>query len=164
MSTQDSTPLEVGPPKQRVLQALGSSDCVVATCAMITSTTLEEAHAWAGTSLGEPWHDCVAAAYLLKNGIWMGYGIGLDEPMKVEADWNFSNDGKLLGQPAYMAVRSKSDPEGSHAVFWDGNVVWDPHPWAGDAEPLDNYEVSDFWPLFKLPYLMAKRMSNLRLG
>ena len=164
MSTQDSTLLEVGPPKQRVLQALGSSDCVAATCAMIAGETLEEAHAWAGTKLGEPWHDCIAAAFLLSRGIWMGYGIGLVEPMVVDPEWQFSNSGKLTDQPCYMAVRSRSDPEGSHAVFWDGRVVWDPHPWAEDAEPLENYEVSDFWPLFRLPYQMKRRMAKLRLN
>lgn len=163
MSTQDLRLMPIGPPKKRILQALGSSDCVAATCSMIVGCELKDAHAWAGTEIGEPWHDCIAAAFLLSRGFWMGYGVGLEIPTAIEESWVFTSEKRLKDQPCYMAVQSRTNPEYSHAVFWDGRVVWDPHPLAGDGEPLANYMVSDFWPLYKLPFLMSRRLSRLRM-
>lgn len=152
------------PPKNgRVLQAEGSSDCAVAVCAMIVGCTMAEAHEWAGTEPGSPWHDVVAAAFLLRHGVFLGLGFGMEDFLRVEPTDTFVQEFVLEGKACYMGVRSKRDPEGLHAVYWDGYVVWDPNPSAPDAAPLSDYEVSDFFPLLRAPRETAVLMSGLRL-
>lgn len=158
--------MQSGPPRNgRVTQNLGSADCVVCVCAMIAGIPKMEAHKWAGTKEDEPWHDAFAAAFLLSRGIFMGMGVGLPDPIQIEKDWIWSSDIVLEDTPCYMAVKSKNpDADYDHAVFWDGQMVWDPHPQMESPLPLSEYLVSDFWPLYNMPYLIRKKLSNLRLG
>lgn len=165
MKGADAYYLPAFPPKNgRVLQAEGSSDCATAVCAMIVGCTLLEAHEWAGSEPGSPWHDVVAAAFLLRHGVFMGLGFGMQEFLRIEATDSFVQEFCLDQKACYMGVRSRREPDGLHAVYWDGYVVWDPNPSMPDAVPLSEYEVSDFYPLLRAPRGAIELVSGLRLG
>lgn len=156
----------LGSPRKRVVQPAGSCECAVAVACMIVGCELEQAHAWMGTEPGEPWHDGQVQLFLLNSGVSFNMGIGLIEPDTCFPNDILQRDMTFEGQPGYVSVNGSAckrcaGPEGplqyceycdttgfmSHAVYWDGSLMWDPSPYVDGPQFLQSYVVRDFWAL-----------------
>jgi hypothetical protein len=158
---------------------------------MIGGTTKEEAHGWAGTKDGEAWDDPVAFAFLLSKGVLASGGYMLAEPTKIpigDALVLAGPDLEMDGCPCYVGVLSRhpcprchgeggwpslmmtcpdckgTSALGHHAVFWDGERVWDPHPESTGLETLCDYRVVDVWPLYELEGETKDALSKLKMA
>lgn len=60
---------------------------------------------------------------------------------------NFTID--LQDNPAIVTVQSKRLPGCYHMIYWDGSMILDPSPDAGDDPPWSDYRVLEWWPVIR---------------
>jgi hypothetical protein len=124
--------------------------CVAAVAAMATGETLQQAYAAMTPTMhkeeGKPFFKTVELLkYLGAHGIFSGimvsednaYLSGLDENTDVVATCPMN---KLC---AILTVRSDTDSNWTHYVFWDSQHVRDPNPSKPDTTCLTDYEILD---------------------
>lgn len=152
-------------PARMVKQSPWSEDCVVCCCAMLANQTREEAHQWMGTKVGEKWTDPMAYAYLLRFGIAVGEGFGLETPTNIGETDILVREIELKKSPALLhtVVDTVDDKTASHMIVWDGEQVWDPSSYVEGLRSLSEYKISDIWRIFKLPARFLKQLSRLRM-
>jgi hypothetical protein len=137
-----------------IKQPKGSGMCAVCVAAMATNTTTDQVYEFLndGRTHGEPIHDPELAMYLLKHGWLMGRGFQLADE---EADRGMKLSGPdkltmfvpgILGQRAYLAVKSRNYEGVNHAVYWNGISVQDPDPGMPDETEITDYELVQVWP------------------
>jgi hypothetical protein len=122
------------------------SECVKCVAAMATGTTLQEARAEMGAYPDGSCDDFDFMVYCVKRGVLPG-GAPYEFDGKLPDYVDFTAMQKM---PAYVFVKSERLPGKSHAIYWDGNQVFDPNPIAQDGRPITDYEVLGWWPLFKM--------------
>ena len=51
--------------------------------------------------------------------------------------------------PALVNVESERHKDGLHAIYWDGESVYDPNPYTKDGRPLSSYKINCWVPIRK---------------
>jgi len=114
---------------------------------MITNTSVAEFKRFCRDTGMCLWDDLTLFVYIRRYGFIMG--IGLDVPTVCDEGTSV----RLLDCVSYIAVESPSkevrDRGASHAIFWDGEKVYDPDPAAKDPEITD-YKILHVFPIVKL--------------
>ena len=121
-------------------QMLDEKRCVSCVAAMATGTTIEEFENFIGSD--PPYSDADLCKYLLhKNYVLGGQGftnlqeVTLDEDTLLRTEWQMRNI------PCYLVVESETQTEAPHAIYWDGEKVWDPNPRTQDGRILRSYKI-----------------------
>lgn len=125
------------------------SDCVAAVAAMATGTTLEQVKAEIAECPEGGYSDLDFIAYCARHGVIAG-GIAYAPDDELIAD--AVRDGYLkiyIHQPAYAGCKSERLNGKDHALYWDGQKIWDPNPNSPDGRPLSDYRITFWWPLFR---------------
>ena len=123
-----------------------SNDCMAATAAMITGTTLNEAKQAMKQTEDGYFSFPEVMLYCAKHGLTVGdYALDLP-PVSVElGKVEFSYSIKI---PALVVVETFAGPVCNlHALYWDGNMVHDPSPAQPDGLPLHSYRIRFWWPI-----------------
>ncbi len=126
------------------------SSCVACVAAMITRTRPEDFVAFLvntlpGEKIQPPYSDLYLAAYLLQFQMILGVGaahISRDEKKVLIGEIVFD----CTEAPAYVAVKSE-DPKFEHALYWDGQRIWDPNPNSKDGRDPLSYSIVGWWPI-----------------
>lgn len=81
-------------------------------------------------------------------GAWLSAG----DPVKLEEDDRITVDIPLDAQPALVTVKSDNYPGCTHSVVWDNEamMVRDPSRMVRDLQPLEWYEVLEWFPVYLL--------------
>lgn len=145
----------------------GSNMCVAVTAAMAFDSTPEKFMLF--TDGVPPYSDLDFVRYALKEGYICGFGIPRDAFVK-KIDVGDSGDKfdtlevqreltpesvieikfKLKDYPAYIVVEGANGSEMEHAIYWDGNQVFDPDPMIENGRPLSEYKILRYFPIMKL--------------
>ncbi len=138
-----------------IKQPKGSGMCAVCVAAMATNTTCDDVYAFLndGREMGDPILDVEVAMYLLKHAWLMGRGWNIGDA-EDEKSFHVRDatriqlivDG-LVGERAYIAVKSRNYPGVAHAVFWDGYTIMDPDPGVPDKTNIEDYALLQVFPL-----------------
>lgn len=107
------------------------SDCCAAVAAMLTGTTITEFKEKFGPPPSLGYWNTQLFDYAEKYNLFI-------------SDWYEGKHfrGKLRrGQKAYITVVSERYPDKSHAIFWDGFKIYDPHPSVKDGRDIKTYKV-----------------------
>lgn len=142
---------------KRIKQPEGSPLCAAAVAAMICGTSIEDFQKlWKHEG---PYSDTEVVIYCWRHGWQMG-GVGFDIPksLKIVDDHVLSCRWSFQGSPAYVGVKSRNYPNTSHAVLWDGQFVLDPDPKTPEKTCIEDYDVEQVFPLYEMPYLIARRI------
>ena len=51
---------------------------------------------------------------------------------------------------AIVIVKSNYNADETHAVYWDGKMIWDPDPGVDDGLELSSYEILAWYPVTKI--------------
>ncbi len=127
--------------------------CMPAVAAMITGEEVSDVFIQVGHE-GKPvgkdgrlgFTICEIAGYLASRSYLIGKSF---IPRTTTAKWNNPSKFALSiifpsTDPAMLIVKSSN---GTHAVFWTGSVVLDPHPERPTSRDLDDYEILQWWPI-----------------
>lgn len=123
-------------------QEPGSKNCVAVVAAMAFNCEVEEFEDFIGRKEG--YRDSDFARFAISKGFFVG--MPFTHP-------NVDTDELVLkinvhDAPAYLIVEGESGE--LHAVYWDGQNVWDPNPTAADNKPLSEYNIFFWYTLLKL--------------
>ena len=107
------------------------TDCCAAVAAMLTGTSIKDFKKMFGPAPKNGYWNCNVLDYAEKHNIFL-------------VDWyeKKSYRGRLRkNQKAYVTVVSERYPEKTHAIYWDGNQIYDPHPEVEDGRDIRTYDV-----------------------
>jgi hypothetical protein len=129
-------------------QRAGSFNCVAVVAAMATGCLPEDFEN--RFKKDAPYCDMEFFLFIweMGYGLIMGFaGINGFNPKKqrIQADID------LEDYYAYIAVKSESNSDLTHAIFWNGKQVYDPNPMVRNGRPLTDYEVLKIYPFTKEP-------------
>ena len=122
----------------------GAGACGGCTAAMIAGESYEDFAQYADP-LSPPFDAKIVFDYLLSKGIIPGYHMNFIYPVKDDTGRVVAYKADIsLNNPAYVVVAIGGK---THAIFWDGEKVWD----CNNSEPTDNicdYKIISWTPLF----------------
>ena len=125
-------------------QPPGGRACAGCVAAMIAERSYEDFHEYVGFQ-PPPFNSKQVFDYLNSKGIIPGYHINYIYPVHDEGGRLIAYKADVpIYQPAYVVTIIG---QATHAIFWDGQKVWDPN----NDEPTDNicdYEIISWTPLF----------------
>ena len=126
-------------------QEYGSKNCIAVTAALAFDSTVREFEIWSGTKA--PY----SIAEFIRFGLSKGYLTGF---------YCFQNPKIYFGKivetfdvskmAALVVVKSEYDNEETHACYWDGKKLFDPNPESANGRPLKEYDIQEWYPIFKL--------------
>lgn len=126
--------------------------CAAAVLAMATGEDIERVFDFLGHRCerrGMRWFEVVY--FLGQRGFHLGaYARSIDtrpSPL-VRFTWPSIRFAWPRSVPAYVVVESKSGT-GHHAVYWDGQRIFDPEPININKRP-DQYRIKEWWPIIKV--------------
>jgi hypothetical protein len=99
--------------------------------------------AWQATP---PFTEHELYAYLMHCGFLAGTAFEFTERMPEMVPDKVMVPMAIMGQAAYLRVASP-DPKWHHAVYWDGEQVWDPRADMRDGKPLSEYQILLWVPI-----------------
>lgn len=128
-------------------QCPGSADCVAVVAAMATGTSIQEFRDFVGRSDG-PYSDMELAKYLMSKDLYLGIFFDNKETEHTLLKTNcLSIEFVPLGRKAYITTKSERYPDLTHALYWDGEQVWDPNHLTSDGRCLSTYNIQEVWPI-----------------
>lgn len=107
------------------------TDCCAAVAAMLTNTSIEEFKKDYGTTPDMGYWNCNVFDYAEKHNIFL-------------FNWYEKKyyRGRLRkNQRAFISVVSERDPKKTHAIYWDGEQIYDPHPYVENGRDIKTYNV-----------------------
>ena len=132
--------------KEVLKQEKGDSNCTGVTAAMAFNCSIPEVKEFMGHE--PPYSTIEFVQFAMSKGYSVGIGAGDKEGLKLENDTdNLVIEIPVKGQPAFVVVNSFYFPGKTHAIYWDGDKVYDPCPCVKDHLPLSSYEVRMFMPI-----------------
>jgi len=130
-------------------------ECMACVAAMATGTTPQDFVGFLKTEypdreISPPYNDVYFQRYLLEFDMIVGVGLGLigRDP---EGEVHGAAFYPLKGQPALVSVKNENHAY-EHALYWDGNQIWDPDPDTDDGFNPLFYRISGWWPIIKIPF------------
>ena len=136
--------------KKGIKQKRGSRACIAAVTAMATRTTIKEFKKFIGHESGD---DGYSKRDLMLYLITKGYSVGTSfhnygSPFKINKTGTLRVEMKPIRAPAYIVVESENYKNGHHALYWDGERVFDPLPDVKDGKPLRSYKITAWSPIY----------------
>lgn len=130
-------------------QARGDKRCVSFTAAMATGTTPEQFERFVSglpdphRRSEPPYEDIHVYSYLLS----LGYlcGLGFVQPEQTDGVIRMQYD--VRSHPAYLVVQG---PSCEHAIYWDGNKIYDPNPDTKNGMDPSSYKINLWVPIYRL--------------
>jgi hypothetical protein len=129
-------------------QELGSNNCVAIVAAMATGCLPEDFEK--RISHDPPYHDMELFVFLWELGYGLVFGFAgiqdfnpLNYTLRIDID--------LKDYMAYIAVKSETNDDLTHAILWDGKQIYDPNPQIQNGRGLNEYEVIKIYPFTKMP-------------
>lgn len=134
--------------KEGLKQISGDKRCVSFVAAMATGTTPEEFERFVSEMKGygrsePPYEDIHVYSYLLSKGLLCGLGFVAQQP-KLGA---FTLRYDVMDHPAYLVV---AGPSTDHAVYWDGQHIFDPDPRTSNGRDPNEYHIKLWVPIYKV--------------
>ena len=134
-------------------QITGSKNCVAIVACMATGCKPYDVDVFLNKNTSE---EGITDLEFYKFMMHKGYVIGIG----IEGLWseglNIPNGKAILSlkyrvnkHPAYLIVQSETNPEYAHAIYWDGDKIWDPNPSAKDGRDIGEYEIFRFFPIIR---------------
>lgn len=126
-------------------QKAGSKNCVAVVAAMAFNVPVEEFENFIGLK-EEGYTDADFAKFGLEKGFFIGVPFAFPDPKEKDLVCKIN----MHDAPAYVVVVSENIPGERHAVYWDGQNIWDPNPTAPDLRPVEEYKIILWYPIVKL--------------
>jgi len=134
-------------------QIAASKNCVAIVACMATGCRVYDVDLFLGINSAEIGiTDYEFYKFMLHKGYCLGIGIEAkwDEGLHVsDMDSILVLEYKVGSYPAFIIVKSETNPEYAHAIYWDGKQVWDPNPVVEDGRPISDYEIYRWFPIIK---------------
>lgn len=121
-------------------QKPGSKNCVAIVAAMAFDCEVDEFERFAG-ECGEGYSDSDFVRFALSKKCLVG--MPFSAPVGDELTLRMS----VYDTKAYVIVKGEN---GLHAVYWDGQYIYDPNPTNGDRRDLKDYKILFWYPILKL--------------
>lgn len=146
-------------------QSIDSTDCIAVVAAMITKKPLSDFKSQYNPDSQGCYSEKQLCDYLLHNGFGRVMGVGFHpENYKITGkNPKMLAEIKIKGQPAYVVVKSERQKEGLHAVYWDGNKLWDPNPETEDGRKLSTYKILSWFPIQKLEQSEMRKLVKVKV-
>jgi hypothetical protein len=128
------------------LTQIDDHTCLHTCLAMIAGTTVQEVVEWLG-SPDRAMNSEEAILYLAQHGIFLATYFYCRDGAEVTEDFTIELRSPLAGHPMLLTVKSQRFPGKLHSVFWTGKEVLDPSPLRKGPQKIEDYEVTEFWPL-----------------
>lgn len=127
-------------------------ECLACVAAMATRTTPEEFVAFLKKEypldkIEAPYNDICFQRYLLEFKLIVGAGLGIIGKNHAK-EWHGMAVYPLRGRPGLVSVTSLSKIE--HALYWDGERLWDPDPDTPDGLSPNDYNIVGWWPIVRV--------------
>jgi len=128
-------------------QIFGDQKCVACVGAVATGTTVKEFEDF--TEGGPPYSDVDLYKYLLHKGYVLGGGFSNLSAAKINESTMLKSEYQMRNNPCYLIVKSETQTELLHAMYWDGRKVHDPNPKTKDGRSLESYEIKHVFQISK---------------
>jgi len=126
-------------------QEYDSKNCVAYVAAKAFNTSVEEFEKFIGKK--DRYSDVDFCSFALNHNHFVGVVFmypEIDDTNNVLQTQMTIND-----SPAYLVVQSAYSPSEQHAVYWDGQKIYDPDPEAAGAG-LSDYNLIAWYPILKI--------------
>ena len=149
----------------RIKQSKNSTSCVACVAAMATNTTVEEFKEFVKPRIRGPYTDLHLYSYLLSKGYTIGVVIDCKKGIVVsDKKAILKTEFKLFEYPAYVGVKSHRVKDCSHAVYWDGENIFDPNPYMQDNPDLSLYTILRWYPITTIGYVVGPYVKNIAVN
>ena len=126
-------------------QEYGSKNCIAVAAAMAFESSIQEFELFCASK--EPY----SVRRFIEFGLLKKYLTGF---------YCFENPKVYFGKivetvdiskmAALVIVKSEYQEGETHACYWNGEKLFDPNPGKPDGRPLKEYEIQEWYPIFKL--------------
>lgn len=128
-------------------QIKGSKNCVAIVACIATGSTVDEFESICGKHPDGGYSDQDINKFLVHKGYFMGVGFSELKGKITDKTTHISLEINIKDFPAYVVVKSKTYKEKTHAIFWDGEKIFDPSPVIKNGMPLESYEIFSWFPI-----------------
>ena len=137
----------------RIKQSKNSASCISCVACMATNTTVKEFKEFIKPRIRGPFPDLYLYSYLLSKGYTVGIGIDFrDGATFFNKNTTIKFKLQLYESPAYLVVKSHRVDKVLHAVYWDGEHIFDPNPYMPNNPDLSLYTILHWYPITKIDY------------
>jgi len=123
-----------------------SRDCIAICAAMAVGSDLKELHKTIGKQ--EEYSDSDIYMYFLYHGYYAGAIFEVKHDV-VKTNSSFKVKVSPQDGPALVYVKSERTKHDLHAIYWDGEQVYDPNPFTKHGRALSSYKITDWVPIKK---------------
>jgi len=124
-----------------------SRNCIAICAAMAVGSDLSELHKTIGKK--EEYSDSDIYLYLLLHGYYAGVLFEVKHN-KVKTNSSFKVKVSPEDGPALVYVASERSKHDLHAIYWDGEKIYDPNPFVKHGRALNEYKIEDWVPVRKI--------------
>lgn len=141
------------PPAHRVVrQEKGSKDCTACVAAMVLGMTLEQVKKHMRATVlpdGSRYYKMRELLRIIgEHGIVAGFYFTPADQVngdRIADDANLTCNIPIQGRPCILCVKSKTQTEADHMVFYDGKAVLDPQE--DEPQPLSSFMILEIYPV-----------------
>jgi len=123
-----------------------SRDCIAVCAAMAVGSDLKELHKTIGKK--NEYADSDIYLYLLLHGYFAGALFKVNHDT-VKTNSSFKVKVSPQDGPALVYVKSERCKNDLHAIYWDGEKLYDPNPYVKHGRALSEYKIEDWIPIRK---------------
>lgn len=123
-----------------------SRNCIAVCAAMAVGSDLRELHRTIGKK--DEYSDLDIYQYLMAHGYYPGALFQVEHD-KVKKNSSFKIKVSPEDGPALVYVKSERSKHDLHAIYWDGEKIYDPNPFVKHGRPLSDYSIEDWVPIRK---------------
>jgi len=146
-------------------QNSGDKRCVAIVTALATKRPVKDFEDWCNHK--PPYSELEMATFLFMNGLACNLGLGKDyfyseidvsdsegkeillsPKFELTAEHEVTISFKIKDIPAIFIVESGSDE--THALYWDGEMLYDPNPMTPNGRPFSSYKILKYFPIIKV--------------
>ena len=124
-----------------------SRNCIAVCAAMAVGSDLRELEKTIGKQ--NEYSDSDIYLYLLLHGYYPGVLVEVKHD-KVKTNSSFKVKVSPQDGPALVYVKSERSKHDLHAIYWDGEKVYDPNPFTKHGRSLTSYKIEDWVPIRKI--------------
>jgi hypothetical protein len=126
-------------------QEYGSKNCVAVVAAQAFDSSVRDFEIWSGTKA--PY----SIAEFIRFGLSKGYITGFYCFQKPKIYFGkIVETVDITKMAALVIVKSDYQEDETHACYWNGERLFDPNPGSPDGRTLKEYEIQEWYPIFKL--------------
>ena len=121
-------------------------NCIALCAAMAVGSDLRELEKTIGKQ--KEYSDSDIYLYLLLHGYYAGVVFEVKHN-KVKTNSSFKVKVSPEDGPAFVYVKSERSKHDLHAIYWDGEKLYDPNPFVKHGRSLSEYKIEDWVPIRK---------------